>query len=229
MNQKLQVLVVESDAAQRAGIARTVEDGGYEALLCEDGIVGLRQFFSSHPDVLVISLEAAELPGWELVERVRSVANTPIIVCANESNMESLQKGIDLQVDGFLVKPFTGDELAVRLRAISERNAEHGNGQSWLYQRNGLKINWRSCEVTVNGQSVELTGTEYRLLKYLVEHQGWVLSHDQILTEVWGPEYQGEKDRVKLYVWYLRRKIESDPCKPGLIVTKRGLGYSFVG
>ena len=228
MNQKLQVLVVESDPIRRADIARTVDESGYEAVLCEDGIVGLCQFFSSHPDLLVVSLDVAELPGWELVERIRSVANTPIIVCANESNMESLQKGIDLQVDGFLVSPFTGDELAVRLRAVGERSAGR-SGQSWLYQRNGLKINWRSCEVTVDGQAVELTGTEYRLLKYLVEHQGWVLSHDQILTEVWGPEYRGEKDRVKLYVWYLRRKIESDPCKPALIVTKRGLGYSFVG
>ena len=228
MNQKLQVLVVESDPIRRADIARTVDESGYEAVLCEDGIVGFSQFFSSHPDLLIVSLEAAELPGWELVERVRAVAKTPIIVCANESNIESLQKGIDLQVDGFLVSPFTGDELAVRLRAVGERSAGR-SGQSWLYQRNGLKINWRSCEVTVEGQSVELTGTEYRLLKYLVEHQGWVLSHDQILTEVWGPEYQGEKDRVKLYVWYLLRKIESDPCKPNLIITKRGLGYSFVG
>ena len=66
-------------------------------------------------------------------------------------------------------------------------------------------------------------------MKYLVEHKGWVISHDQILSEVWGPEYRGEKDRVKLYVWYLRRKIEADPCKPCLIVTKRGLGYCFVG
>ncbi len=227
MNQKLQVLVVESDPEQRADIARAVDDNGYEAVLCEDGIVGLRQFFNSHPDMLVISLEATELPGWELVERVRAIAKTPIIVCANESSMESLQRGIDLQVDGFLVRPFTGDELAARLQAVSERNAGHGNGQSWLYQRNGLTINWRSCEVTVDGQSVELTGTEYRLLKYLVEHQGWVLSHDQILSEVWGPEYQGEKDRVKLYVWYLRRKIESNPCKQILIVTKRGLGSEF--
>lgn len=229
MSQKLQVLVVESDPAQRADIAHAVDDCGYEAALCDDGIIGLRQFFSSHPDVLIVSLEAAELPGWELVERVRSVAKTPIIVCANESSMESLQKGINLQVDGFLVRPFSGNELAVRLRAVCEQNAEHGDNQNWLYQRNGLKINWRSCEVMVEGQSVELTGTEYRLLKYLVEHQGWVLSHDQILSEVWGPEYQGEKDRVKLYVWYLRRKIESEPRKPNLIVTKRGLGYSFVG
>jgi len=229
MSQKLQVLVVESDPEQRAAIAQTVDDCGYEAVLCEDGIVGLRQFFNSHPDALVVGLDSAELPGWELVERVRSVAKTPIIVCANESSLESLQKGIDLQVDGYLVKPFAGQELAQRLQAVTERSGEHGNGQSWLYQRNGLKINWRSCDVTVDGQSVELTGTEYRLLKYLVEHQGWVLSHDQILTEVWGPEYQGEKDRVKLYVWYLRRKVESNPCKPDLIVTKRGLGYSFVG
>ena len=139
----------ERSRAARRHCAHGRRDCGYEAALCEDGVAGLRQFFSSHPDVLIVSLEAAELPGWELVERVRSVAKTPIIVCANESNMESLQKGIDLQVDGFLVKPFLREtSLLFAFGPVSEQATGNGDSQNWLYQRNGLKINWRSCEVT---------------------------------------------------------------------------------
>ena len=132
-------------------------------------------------------------------------------------------------MDGFLVKPLDRRHLAERLETLAGRGPGGKPGASWLYEREGLRIDWRSCEVSVEGRPVELTGTEFRLLKLLVEHQGWVLSHDKILSEVWGPEYRGERDRVKLYVWYLRRKIEANPCKPGLILTKRGIGYSFVG
>jgi two-component system KDP operon response regulator KdpE len=81
----------------------------------------------------------------------------------------------------------------------------------------------------MDGRPVELTGTEFRLLRYLFDRRGWVVSHDQILSEVWGPEYAGERDRVKLYVWYLRQKIEQEPAKPRRILTKRGLGYAFAG
>ena len=229
MSSKLLVLVIESDAAERAAIARTVEEQGYDVALAEDGLAGLRQFFGSHPDVVVLSLDVTDVSGWELVERIRALAGTPIIVTAAEGTLEALQKGFDLQVDGFLVRPFEPKELIARLNAVSERLSGAAGQQRWLFQRNGLMIDWRSCDVFVEGEPVALTGTEYRLLQYMVEHRGWVLSHDQILNEVWGPEYAGERDRVKLYVWYLRQKLEEDPKQPRLIVTKRGLGYAFVG
>jgi two-component system KDP operon response regulator KdpE len=131
-----------------------------------------------------------------------------------------------MKVDGFLTRPFEPDDLVHRLSAIQSRNGH--DEKRWVYQRNGLTVDFRSCEVFVDGQSVQLTGTEYRLLTYLIERRGWVVSHDQILNHVWGSDYLGEKDQVKLYIWYLRRKIEADPKQPKNIVTKRGLGYTFV-
>lgn len=229
MAAKLLVLLIESDPDQLSTIAQSVEESGYDTVLADDGVTGLRQFFNSHPDIVILSLDVAELPGWELVERIRTLAGTPIVVTASEATLGSLQRGFDLQVDGFLVKPFENKELIVRLNAVRDRISGEGGQQRWLYQRNGLTINWRSCEVYVDGKPVNLTGTEFKLLGYMVERRGWVLSHDQILSEVWGPEYVGERDRVKLYVWYLRQKIEKTPSKPRLIVTKRGLGYTFVG
>jgi two-component system KDP operon response regulator KdpE len=206
-----------------------IEESGHAAISCRDEASGLRAFLGYRPDVAILSLDPVESDSWDFVTRVRAVAPMPIIVCANELSVESVQKALDLRVDGFLVKPLSKHQLAERLETLTGRNGAGIPAGKWLYERDGLKIDWRSCEVSVDGHRVELTGTEFRLLKLLVEHQGWVLSHDKILSEVWGPEYQGERDRVKLYVWYLRRKIEANPCKPGLIVTKRGLGYSFVG
>ncbi|MEX0786801.1 MAG: response regulator transcription factor [Dehalococcoidia bacterium] len=229
MNARLLVLIIESDAAARSALADLAQEHGYDAAMAEDGVAGLRQFFSSHPDIVVASLDGADLGGWDMVERIRALAATPIIVTARDATLDSMKKGFDLQVDGFLVKPFEPKELVARLNALRDRVAGNGGQQRWVYKRNGLEINWRSCDVFVSGEPVALTGTEYRLLQHLVEHRGWVLSHDQILSEVWGPEYVGEKERVKLYVWYLRQKIEHDPKHPKLIVTKRGLGYTFVG
>ena len=229
MVRKLQVLVVEGDPAQRSGMAALVEESGHLAISCGSEGAGLRAFLSSRLDVAILSLDPAELEGWDFIERVRGAAPIPIIVCANEFSVASVQRALDLRVDGFLLKPLDRHHLAERLESLAGRCAGGNPGANWLYERDGLKIDWRSCEVSVDTRPVELTGTEFRLLKLLVEHQGWVLSHDEILSEVWGPEYQGERDRVKLYVWYLRRKIEANPCKPDLIVTKRGFGYSFVG
>lgn len=222
-------LIIESHPAELARLSQGLEAAGYDTEAAEDGLAGLRQFFNSHPDVVVLSLDVAELPGWELVERVRTLASTPIVVTSSEATVGSLQRGFDLQVDAFLVRPFAIEELVMRLNAVRERKTGENGRRGWLFQRHGLTINWRSCEVCVHGKPVDLTSTEFKLLTYLVQRKGWVLSHNQILSEVWGPEYMGEKDRVKLYVWYLRQKIEEEPSHPKLILTKRGLGYTFSG
>lgn len=229
MSADLLVLVIESDPTELSTMVTLLEENGYDTTAAEDGVAGLRQFFNTHPDIVILDLEAPEMPGWKLVERIRELADTPIIVTSSKASVGSLQRGFDLRVDGFLVKPFESKELIARLDAMRDRMLGETKKDRRLYRRNGLTINWRSCEVYANGQSVSLTGTEFKLLGYLVERRGWVLSHDQILSHVWGSEYVGEKERVKLYIWYLRQKIEEEPSKPRLIVTKRGLGYTFVG
>lgn len=224
---QLQVLVVESDHQQQIDVARIIAEAGYEALVRNDSGTGLAQFYQSEPDVLIVGLDSVN-NAWQFVECIRDTSSVPIFVYAEASTNDVLHRCFDLNTVGFLLVPFTKDDLIRRFEALA-RCTSNGAQTRLCYERNNLRIDWPSCTVSVRGQPVELTGTEFRLLKYLVENKGWVRSHDQILSEVWGPEYRGEKDRVKLYVWYLRRKIESDPCKPDLIVTKRGLGYSFVG
>jgi DNA-binding response OmpR family regulator len=223
------ILIIEPDPSEGEAMADAVRDAGFDVALAADGAAGMRLFYSSHPDVVVAALEAPDVQDWDLIEQIRALADTPVIVTVGGPDVASLQKAFDLRVEGFLVKPFETKELTLRLNGIQERLAGRQGQDAWVYRHNGLLVNWRSCEVLVGGMPVNLTSTEFKLLTHLVERRGWVQSHDQILSAVWGPEYVGDRDRVKLYVWYLRQKIEQDPHSPHLIVTKRGLGYTFVG
>lgn len=228
MNSRTVVLLIDSHRTDRTAGAAFLRAEDYEVIEAEDGMSGLREFFNVHPDVVVVDLAAREMPGWKVITRIRELSDTPIIVTSHEATNEHVSRAFDLGVDGFLAKPFDHKELQMRLQAIQNRGLE-SDDKRWVYKRNGLTVDLRSAEVFVHGETVPVTGTEYRLLTYLIDRRGWVLSHDQILSHVWGTDYMGDKNQVKLYVWYLRQKIENDPKTPKMIVTKRGLGYTFVG
>jgi two-component system KDP operon response regulator KdpE len=222
------VLLIDSQAGERRELAAYLRANDFDAFEAEDGAGSLRQFFSLHPDLVVVDLDVMGMSGWDVIARVRELSDTPVVVIASAATNEHVSRAFQLGVDGFLARPFEPKELLVRLAALRDRDRPSSD-KRWVYRRNGLTVDLRSCDVRVHGEPVALTGTEYRLLTYLIERRGWVLSHDQILTHVWGPDYMGERDQVKLYVWYLRRKIENDPKDPQMIVTRRGLGYTFVG
>lgn len=222
------VLLIDSDEKELAELTSHLRHNGIEMFEAGDGLTGLREFFNVHPDIVVVDIDVPEMNGWQVIGRVRELSDTPVVVIASQATNDHVSKAFQLGVDGFLTRPFDPSELMARLNAIRNRGVEPDE-KRWIYQRNGLTVDLRSCEVFVNGESVSLTGTEYRLLTYLIERRGWVVTHDQILNHVWGADYLGERDQVKLYIWYLRRKIENDPKHPKLIVTKRGLGYTFVG
>lgn len=220
------VLLIDSNRAELDRLSTYLRRKGIETFEAEDGLSGLREFFNVHPDMVVVDLGVGEMSGWQVVTRIRELSDIPVVVVAGQATNEHVSKAFELNVDGFLTRPFEPTDLFARLNAIQSRN--DSDEKRWVYQRNGLTVDFRSCEVFVHGQPVQLTGTEYRLLTYLIERRGWVVSHDQILNHVWGSDYVGEKDQVKLYIWYLRRKIEEDPRQPRNIVTRRGLGYTFV-
>ncbi len=228
MKSRTVVLLIDSDASQLASIASFLHGENYEVVEAADGLTGLREFFNIHPDIVVVDLDVRELPGWQLITRIRELSDTPIVVTASEASNEDVSRAVELGMRGFHVKPFQPKELALRLASIQSA-ALDTDERRWVYQRNGLTVDLRSCEVFVHGRNVTLTGTEYKLLTYLIDRRGWVLSHDQILSHVWGSDYIGDRNQVKLYVWYLRQKIENDPKDPRMIITKRGLGYTFAG
>jgi two-component system, OmpR family, KDP operon response regulator KdpE len=222
------VLLIDSDRGQLEGLSGFLRSENFETVEANDGLSGLREFFNIHPDFVVVDLNVREMPVWNVITRIRELSDTPIIVTGASATQEEMARAFDLGAEGFLARPFAHKELLMRLNGLANR-APEGDEARWVYKRNGLIVDLRSCEVFVHGKLTPLTGTEYRLLTYLIERRGWVLSHDQILSHVWGTDYIGEKDQVKLYVWYLRQKIENEPKSPKMIVTKRGLGYTFVG
>jgi len=222
------VLVIDNDPDARARTTDLLSANGYDTAEAHDGLTGLRQFFNLHPDIVIVDLDVSEMSGWTVIKRIRELSDTPVVVIASEATKEDVSHTLELNVDAFLARPFGGHDLTERLNAIQNETSESDEGR-WVYQRNGLTVDLRSCDVFMHGDPVQLTGTEYRLLTYLIDRRGWVLSHDQILSHVWGSDYAGDRNQVKLYVSYLRKKIENDPRKPEMILTKRGLGYSFAG
>lgn len=222
------VLLIDGHKADLAETARLLHANSYDTAEADDGLSGLRQFFNLHPDIVIIDLGVNEMSGWKVARRIREMSDVPVIITAGDATNEDVTHALDLGVEGFLTKPYDTRELIARLNSIRTRSMQTDEDK-WVYQHNGLTVDLRSCEVFVHGEEVGLTSTEYRLLTYLIDRRGWVLSHDQILSHVWGSDYIGEKSQVKLYIWYLRQKLENDPRHPELIVTRRGLGYSFVG
>jgi two-component system KDP operon response regulator KdpE len=223
------ILFIDSERNERETLSAYLRMNNFEILEADDGLSGLREFFNVHPDVVIVDLAIGQMSAWHLITRIRELSETPIVAMASEATNEHFGRAFQLGVAGFLARPFQPAELLACLNTIQSRAPNGDKKKGWVYQRNGLTVDLRSCEVMINGNPVSLTGTEYRLLAYMIERRGWVVSHEQILNRVWGVNYLGDKDQVKLYVWYLRRKIEENPSKPRMIVTKRGLGYTFIG
>ncbi len=169
------VLIIDEDADARARASELLSAGAYGVAEAEDGLNGLRQFFNLHPDVVIVDLEISEMSGWTVIKRIRELSDTPVVITASEATNEDVSRSLELNVDGFLAKPYEPKDLTERLNAIQNKASESDEGR-WVYQRNGLTVDLRSCDVFVHGEPVALTGTEYRLLTYLIDRRGWVLS-----------------------------------------------------
>lgn len=222
------ILLVDRDRPNLLGMAAWLKSEGFVTTLAQDGPSALNQFFNAHPDIVVIDLDLGNTSGWEVVERIREISHVPIIAIAQDTSPSATARALRLGLDGFLIRPIDRSELLMRVRSVTEQASDRGDSR-WVYRSNGFTIDRRSCEVKLHGQPVDLTSLEYRLLAYLVDRRGWVLTRDQILASVWGADYAEDRGLVKLYMWNLRRKLGDDAKEPKLIRTKRGLGYSFVG
>lgn len=221
------ILLIGSGDRESHHLRECIEEGGYDVIMADDWREGLRQLYNSHPDAAVLLMDGMD---WSSVERVREVCDIPIVLVASRATRSSLQRAFDLGLDGYLVKPLQPGELVGRLTAVVQKASNHKNFHSdptSVFRHETLTIDRRKMEVQLDGENVHLSPTEFRLLSLLVERRGWVVPYDEILTKVWGPAYVGDRNNVKLYIWYLRRKLEADPANPRWILTKYGVGYTF--
>jgi two-component system KDP operon response regulator KdpE len=222
------ILVVDDEPRMRRFIRMNLEAEGCRVSEAENGIEALAAAREQLPDLVVLDVMMPEMDGFETLKRLRETLSVPVIMLTVRADEEDRVHGLELGADDYLGKPFSPRELASRIKAVLRRTAPETEQRELLKIDDDLTIDFRAHEVLVRGERIKLRPTEWRLLYHLVQNPGWVMTHDMLLSKVWGPEYQGADQYVRLYITYLRQKIEPDPANPKYILTERGTGYRFV-
>ena len=225
---KERVLVIDDDVEFLNLTQTWLDSAGYEALTAEDGIAGLRRVHSSRPNLVLLDANMPRMDGWEVCCRIRDMSDIPIIMVTVNGQTSDLLRGFDLGADDYVTKPVDFTELMARVQAVLRRSdtAMQEDGPS-TFHSGDVEVDWRSRQVHVRGKPVKLSPTEFKVLSCLIKNRGWIVTHEQLLQKAWGQNYVGDKSFVKLYIRYLRQKIEKDPHNPQLIMTERGVGYRF--
>lgn len=224
------ILVIDDDPDLRLMLKAQLERKTYRVVLASSGRDGLQKAYQARPDLIILDIMMPGMDGWEVCQRLRELSSVPIIMLTARNMKGDVVKGLESGADDYLTKPFGGAELDARIQAVLRRSGNSngmGRSRSSFYSNGYLTIDFDRRIVRVRGETVDLTPTEFKLLSCLVRNEGRVLPHRYLLTEVWGPEYADEVDYVKLYIRYLRLKIEEDPREPVYIQTEWGVGYRF--
>ena len=223
------VLVVDDEARMVNFMRMNLELEGCRVISASNGREALDKAREEMPDVTLLDIMMPGMDGFETLRRLRTFSQVPVLILTAKDDEEDRIKGLELGADDYIGKPFSHRELVSRIRAVLRRHyATPPAPQTTVVVDERLTIDFARREVLVNGERVNLRPTEYRLLYHLVQNAGYVLTHEQLLTKVWGPEYRDETHYLRLYVTYLRQKIEEDPANPKYILTERGIGYRFV-
>jgi two-component system KDP operon response regulator KdpE len=220
------VLVIDDDANLISLLRESLEAAGYEMLAASNGLDGIKQLYTTRPEIVVLDVMMPRMDGWETLARVREMSDVPVIMLTARDAESDRLRGFQLGVDDYVTKPFSLAELNARIRAVLARAVRaRSDAPSPPLVVGDLVIDFGTRSVLKNGRTLQLTPTEYRLLATLAENAGRTLSHEQLLEKVWGPEYMDEPGYVKRYIWYLRQKVEDDPAQPRYVETVRGFGY----
>lgn len=231
-NQHYLILVVDDEERIARMIRMNLMHDGYSVIEAHDGREALEQIRNKMPNLVILDVMMPDLDGFETLEILRGFSQVPVIMLTARSEENDRIRGLELGADDYVTKPFSPRELMSRVKAVlrrTEGNVASGGSVSDMIQVDErLKLDFGKREVWVNNELVKLRPTEYKLLYHLVQNAGWVMTYDQILSKVWGYEYRDETHYVRLYINYLRQKLEADPSNPRYILTERGVGYRFV-
>jgi two-component system KDP operon response regulator KdpE len=223
------ILVVDDEERMVRFIRLNLEHDGFRVIEAYRGAQALERLRSNLPDLIILDVMMPDMDGFEVLKLVREVSNVPVIMLTAKGEEDDRVRGLELGADDYITKPFSPRELVSRVRAVLRRTeASTGVTHGLIEVDDRLKLDFDRHEVWVEGKLVNLRPTEYRLLYHLVQNAGWVITHDQLLANVWGYEYRDEPHYVRLYINYLRKKLEKDPANPQYILTERGIGYRFV-
>ncbi len=222
------ILLVEDDN-EFLSLTRTwLQNAGYEVFSAEDGVEGMRRVYSSRPNLVLLDANIPKMDGWEVCRRIRDMSDIPVLMVTVNSQKADRLRGFTLGADDYITKPVDFHELIARIQAVLRRSdsTKQENGPT-TFDNGEIEVDWGSRQVWVRGERVKLSPTEFKIISCLIKNRGWIVTHEQLLEKAWGPNYVGDKSFVKLYIRYLRQKIEENPHKPRLILTERGVGYYF--
>lgn len=223
------ILVVDDEERMLRFIRLNLEHDGFQVIEAIKGHEALDKMRTDMPDMILLDVMLPDLDGFEVLKMVREISNIPVIMLTAKGEEDDRVRGLELGADDYVTKPFSPRELVSRVKAVLRRvETESSEEVDVIQVDDRLKIDFNRREIWVDGELVKLRPTEYRLLYHLVQNAGWVLTYDQILSRVWGYEYRDEPHYVRLYINYLRQKLEKDPANPVYILTERGVGYRFV-
>jgi two-component system response regulator MtrA len=218
------ILVIEDDINYGDLIRFQLEQAGYDVFIATDGSDGLRQMYAWRPDLILLDVMLPTMSGWTVCERLRQISDLPIIFLTVLDQKKHVIHGLRLGADDFIVKPYNNRELLARIEAVLRRQTRQTISPPGVFAYDDLRIDLNRRRVTRGDKVIDITPLEFKLLTCLAETPGKSFSHDYLLRHVWGREDQS-RGSLKLYIWYLRRKLERDPSHPQIILTEHGVGY----
>ena len=220
------VLVIDDELQIRRLLRVSLEANGYRVSEAATGQEGLVEAAQRRPDVVILDLGLPDMDGVTILKRLREWSQVPVLVLSVRDREEDKIAALDHGADDYVTKPFSTGELLARLR-VAQRHSASPDEVS-VFRTGPLEVDLVARVVRVKGKEVRLTSTEYSLLRLLVQHAGKVLTHRQILREVWGPTYVEQTHYLRVYMAHLREKLEADPAQPALLITEPGVGYRLL-
>ncbi len=220
------ILIVDDEPRYLRLLEANLRTEGYEVVTAQDGIQALEVFSAQPIDLALLDVMMPRLDGFATCQRIREFSNVPIIILTAKGEEQDRVRGLDLGADDYMVKPFSATELLARVRAVLRRTqVPMEQGQARFFTHDNLKIDFARAEVWASEVPVSLSATEYRLLLQFAHNIGRILTSEELLTSVWGPEYKNDKEILWVSIARLRQKLEEDAHNPKHIVTRSGLGY----
>jgi two-component system KDP operon response regulator KdpE len=220
------ILVVDDEPRVVRLVSEVLKAMGYDVIAASSGESGIEMVALEQPDLVLLDIRLTHnLDGYEVCRRIREFSDVAVIMLTAKAQESDVLRGFDVGADDYLTKPFSAKELVARVRAVLRRTTRPDERVSASFTCGELEINFARRTVKARGESVALTRTEYALLRQLALNANRVVLHQDLLTQVWGPEYRDDVDYLRAYVRYLRSKLEPQPSNPRYILTSAGVGY----
>jgi DNA-binding response OmpR family regulator len=227
MSEKVNILVVDDEPRYQRLVEVNLQSDDYDVQTASNGQEAVEKVANDQPDLILLDVMMPIMDGFTATERIREFSTVPIIILTAKGEERDRVRGLDAGADDYVVKPFSAQELLARVRAVLRRAERHAdeNFHHPVFKHHELEIDLARALVTSAGEEISLTATEYRLLQTFAASMGRVQTPEELLTEVWGPEYEDDKEILWVCLSRLRQKIEPDPKDPTHIITRQGIGY----